>query len=100
MLVSLARSTSYSVCPHLLFTEFCESLEDIRKGIEEYIVVKVNTVPKPEVAAEPESKPAVVDELESEIEIEEFLVETSADLLPEVAIELGPSMSAVRVPLP
>jgi len=50
--------------PHLLFTEFRETLEDIQKSIEEYIIVKVNTELElePEVAAEPVTEPAVVDE--------------------------------------
>jgi len=61
-----------------------------------------------EVAAEPESKSRVVDEPESEPtvvnepepEIEEPLVETSADLPAELIMELVPHSPAVMVPLP
>ena len=46
-----------------------------------------------------ESEPTVVDESEPEPEIEESLVETSADLLAELAMKLVPITSAVRVPV-
>ena len=98
MLVCLARPTSFSVCLHLLFTEFRESINGIQE-ILEGMTTKVNidsepsilieskvvdelepkTVdePEPEVD-EPESK--VIDEPKPEREVEEPLIKTFVDL--------------------
>ena len=100
MLVVLQDLLRTRYAPHLLFTDFRETLEDIQKGIEEYIAAKVNTELEPEVVAEPESEPTVVDEPEPELELEEFLVETSVDPPAKLSIELVSSTPAMRVFLP
>ena len=51
--------------------------------------------PEPKVAAELESELAVVDERESEPEIEKFLEKTSVDLPAEFSIELVSSTPAM-----
>ena len=46
--------------PHLFFPEFRETLEGIRKGIEEYMAAKVDTETELELEAAAASEPAVV----------------------------------------
>jgi len=61
MLVCFARPTSYSVCAHIFFTEFQETIDGIRK-ILEGTAVKVDKDSEPpglietKVVEEPESK--------------------------------------------
>ena len=55
---------------------------------------------EPELAAEPESEPTFVDGPEPKSEIEEPLVEISAYLQANIAMELVSSTPAVRVCLP
>ena len=77
---------------YLLFTEFRESIYDIRKileGIEAKVVDKL----EPEAVDVPESE--IVDESKRKPEMKEPLIETFGDLLAELTIEImsfSPSM--------
>ena len=89
--------------PHLLFTDFQETLEDIQKIIED-ITIKVETDPEPPIFAEPEAvdqpqpQPDIVDE--PELEVEEPLIETLVELPVEPIMELVPSLTAIPLSSP
>ena len=78
---------------------FVNICTELRKALERYVAnqaAKIDTDPEPpvlvepEVATEPEPEPTVVEEPEPEPDIEEPLVETSADLPAELAMEPVP----------
>ena len=85
---------------HLLFIEFWETLEGIRKSIKEYIAVRL-TQPKSEIAAVPESEPTIVDELEPAAEPKsEPIVVDESEPKPEVATIPESEATVVHEPEP